>query len=62
MQRNSSIWLHTCVVRHGRSPNPQDKKNYSRRDAVCKSKSMYKLHLSLSLKYFIVFMFHSNEI
>lgn len=42
MQQNSSIWLHTCVVRHGRSPNPQDRKKYSRRDAVCKSKRMNK--------------------
>lgn len=40
MQRNSSIWLHTCITKHGRSPNPQMKKKYSRRDAVCKSKRL----------------------
>ncbi|XP_035223374.1 cleft lip and palate transmembrane protein 1 homolog, partial [Stegodyphus dumicola] len=42
MQRNCSIWLHTCITKHGRSPNPRDKKKYSRRDAVCKSKRMNK--------------------
>ncbi|XP_054710215.1 putative lipid scramblase CLPTM1 [Uloborus diversus] len=42
MQRNSSIWLHSCVVKHGKSPNPRDKRKYSRQDVVCKSKRMNK--------------------
>ncbi|KFM77446.1 Cleft lip and palate transmembrane protein 1-like protein, partial [Stegodyphus mimosarum] len=42
MQRNCSIWLHTCIAKHGRSPNPHDKKKYSRRDVICKSKRMNK--------------------
>ncbi|GFT57824.1 cleft lip and palate transmembrane protein 1 homolog [Nephila pilipes] len=42
MQKNCSIWLHTCVVRHGRSPNPKDRKRRSWGDGVCKSKRMNK--------------------
>lgn len=45
MQRNASIWLHTCITRHGRSPNPQDKRKFSRRDAMCKSKSKCAIYL-----------------
>ncbi|XP_071034299.1 putative lipid scramblase CLPTM1 [Parasteatoda tepidariorum] len=40
MQRNCSIWLHTCIVKTGRSPNPRNKKKHSWGDGVCKSKRM----------------------
>ncbi|KAF8763637.1 Cleft lip and palate transmembrane protein 1 like protein [Argiope bruennichi] len=42
MQRNSSIWLHTCVVRHGKSPASRIKKRLAWHDGICKSKRMNK--------------------
>ncbi|GBL81095.1 Cleft lip and palate transmembrane protein 1 [Araneus ventricosus] len=42
MQRNSSIWLHTCVVRHGKSPASRIKKRLAWHDGICKSKKMNK--------------------
>ncbi|KAG8201779.1 hypothetical protein JTE90_027264 [Oedothorax gibbosus] len=42
MQKNCSIWLHTCIVRHGRSPNPKNRKRHTLGDGICKSKRMNK--------------------
>lgn len=42
IQNNGSVWVHIYVVKHGMSPNPANKKNYSRKYTIHKTKRLNK--------------------